>query len=52
MSPEERIKRLSDLREELMHELGTSAMGGAPPNPGKIKSLRRQIARILTVMNE
>jgi large subunit ribosomal protein L29 len=52
MSPEERIKRLSELREELMHELGLSAMGGAPPSPGKIKSLRRQIARILTVMNE
>ncbi len=52
MSPEERLKRLSELREELMHELGLSAMGGAPPSPGKIRSLRRQIARILTVMNE
>ena len=52
MNPEERIKRLNELREELMHELGMSAMGGAPPSPGKIRSLRRQIARILTVMNE
>ena len=52
MSHEERMKRLSELREELMHELGMSAMGGAPPNPGRIRSLRRQIARILTVMNE
>ncbi|AGB04974.1 ribosomal protein L29 [Aciduliprofundum sp. MAR08-339] len=52
MSPEERVKKLGELREELMHELGVSAMGGAPPNPGKIKSLRKQIARILTVMNE
>ncbi len=52
MSPEERVKRLNELREELMHELGVSAMGGAPPSPGKIRSLRKQIARILTVMNE
>lgn len=52
MSPEERRQKLSDLREELMHEMGISAMGGAPPSPGKIRSLKRQIARILTVMNE
>ncbi len=52
MSPEERRKKLGELREELMHEMGISAMGGAPPSPGKIRSLKRQIARILTVMNE
>jgi ribosomal protein L29 len=27
-------------------------MGGAPYNPGKIKSLRRQIARIETITKE
>ena len=52
MNLEERRKRLAKLREELMHELGVSAMGGAPPSPGKIRSLKRQIARILTVINE
>ena len=52
MNIEEQRKRLAKLREELMHELGVSAMGGAPPSPGKIRSLKRQIARILTVMNE
>lgn len=52
MSDEERRKKLAELRRELMHELGVSAMGGAPPSPGKIRSLKRQIARILTVMNE
>ncbi len=46
------MKKLSDLREELMHEMGVSAMGGAPVSPGKIRSLKRQIARLLTVMNE
>ncbi len=52
MGQEERMKKLSDLREELMHEMGVSAMGGAPVSPGKIRSLKRQIARMLTVMNE
>ncbi len=52
MSHEERMEKLGALREELMHEMGISAMGGAPTSPGKIRSLKRQIARILTVMGE
>ncbi|MCL4334207.1 MAG: 50S ribosomal protein L29 [Candidatus Thermoplasmatota archaeon] len=52
MSKEEIDKKYADLREELMRERGISAMGGAPPSPGKIESLRRQIARIETVMRE
>ena len=45
-------KKLSELRDELMHERGIAAMGGAPPNPGKIRALRKNIARILTIMSE
>ncbi len=52
MSSEEVRKKYAELREELMRERGISAMGGAPPSPGKIESLRRQIARIETVMRE
>ncbi|MGC8546642.1 MAG: 50S ribosomal protein L29 [Thermoplasmata archaeon] len=52
MSKEEINKKYMELREELMRERGISAMGGAPPSPGKIESLRRQIARIETVMRE
>ncbi len=52
MSSEEREKKLQELQRELMHERGVSAMGGAPPNPGRIRSLRRQIARIMTVIRE
>lgn len=47
-----REKRLTELRDELMHERGVAAMGGAPPNPGKIRALRKNIARILTIMSE
>ena len=45
-----REKKLRELRDELMHERGVAAMGGAPPNPGKIKALRKNIARMHTIM--
>lgn len=52
MSTEDRAKRLRELRDELMHERGTAAMGGAPRNPGRIRAIRTNIARILTVQRE
>ncbi len=47
-----RDKKLRELRDELIHERGVAAMGGAPPNPGKIRALRKQIARIHTIATE
>ncbi len=52
MSADDRQKKLRELREDLMHERGMSAMGGSTPSPGKIRQLRMTIARILTVMRE
>ena len=52
MSADERNQKLKELRDELTHERGVSAMGGAPANPGAIRSLRTDIARILTVQKE
>jgi large subunit ribosomal protein L29 len=52
MDAEALAKKLSELRDELMHERGVAAMGGAPPNPGKIRALRKNIARILTIRRE
>jgi ribosomal protein L29 len=52
MTGEERNQRLKELRDELMHERGSAAMGGAPTNPGAIRALRTEIARILTVQRE
>ena len=51
-TPEERREKIKELKEELMHERGISAMGGSPPSPGKIRQLRTSIARLLTVMQE
>ncbi len=52
MDAETLAKKLTELQDELMHERGVAAMGGAPPNPGKIRALRKNIARILTITRE
>ena len=52
MNPEERKEKLEELKRELMHEKGVAAMGGSPHSPGKLKQLRRSIARMLTIMHE
>jgi len=52
LTSEERKEKLKELKEELMHERGVSAMGGSPPSPGKIRQLRTSIARLLTIMRE
>ncbi len=52
MTPEARDAKLKDLRDELLHERGVAAMGGAPHSPGQIRALRKNVARILTIANE
>ena len=52
MSAEERNQKLKELRDDLMHEKGVTASGGAPSSPGAIRALRLNIARILTVQKE
>ncbi|MGB0653291.1 MAG: 50S ribosomal protein L29 [Thermoplasmatota archaeon] len=52
MDERSRVDQLKELRSDLMHERGVHAMGGSSPNPGKIRTLRRQIARILTIQRE
>lgn len=49
MKPEDLNKRLSELRLELLKEMGNVKMGRPIKNPGKIRELRKAIARILTV---
>ncbi|MFQ6074315.1 MAG: 50S ribosomal protein L29 [Candidatus Bathyarchaeia archaeon] len=52
MSSEDRRKRLTELRTELMRLKTMIKAGGAVENPGRIRELRKAIARILTVENE
>jgi len=52
MSPEERRKKLAELRTELMRLRTMVKAGGSVDNPARIRELRRTIARILTVERE
>ncbi len=52
MSDEERSRRLSELKTELVRMRTTVKAGGAIENPSRIKELKKTIARIQTVMNE
>jgi len=45
-------RKLAELRSELNTELGAIAAGGRASNPGRIRELRRTIARILTIKRE
>ena len=52
LKPEELDKKLNELKLELLKERGNIEMGGNIKNPGKIKIIRRDIARILTLKKE
>lgn len=52
MSLPDARKQVADFRAELAKERAVVAGGTRPENPGKIKSLRRSVARLLTVINE
>jgi large subunit ribosomal protein L29 len=52
MSEKDRAKSLKDLRNDLLKQRAITATGGAPENPGRIRELRRTIARILTIEKE
>jgi large subunit ribosomal protein L29 len=52
MSPEELGEELDTLKSELIRERGLVVSGGAPENPGRIKEIKRSIARIKTIAKE
>jgi len=52
MDTEERQEKLGELRTELIKIKTMIRAGGSVENPGRVKALRKTIARILTVMNE
>lgn len=52
LSKEDREKRLTELKVELSKLMATKAMGGSLENPGRIRLLKKTIARIHTVSRE
>lgn len=52
MDDEERQERVQELRTELIKIKTMIKAGGSVENPGRVKALKKTIARILTVINE
>lgn len=52
MNPEQRERRLVELKEELLQLRAQQALGGSSSNAGAYKQTRRSIARLLTKMAE
>jgi large subunit ribosomal protein L29 len=51
MLPEERKKKISELRAELTTIRTSVKSGGTVENPARVKELRRTVARLLTAGN-
>ncbi len=52
MSYEDIVSKKNELRFELAREKALLATGSAPENPGRIRELKRTIARINTMLNQ
>ncbi|WP_372910260.1 50S ribosomal protein L29 [Salinigranum sp.] len=52
MTPAERQAELEELETELLNAKAVQAAGGAPDNPGRVKELKKTIARIKTIQTE
>ncbi|MCI4322064.1 MAG: 50S ribosomal protein L29, partial [Thermoplasmata archaeon] len=44
--------KIAQIENDLLRERGIAAMGGAPPSPGRMRALRTNVARALTVLSE
>ena len=52
MEPVALKERVVELKAEIAKEKALVAGGTRPENPGKIKSVRKEVARLLTVITE
>ena len=52
LSDDDLRRKIADTENDLLRERGVAAMGGAPPSPGRMRALRTNVARALTVLSE
>jgi large subunit ribosomal protein L29 len=52
LSDDDLRRKIAEAENELLRERGVAAMGGAPPSPGRMRALRTNVARALTVLSE
>lgn len=52
LSESEYNSKLEEIRKELMKLIAQKSAGSTPENPGRIRALKRTIARMLTIKNQ
>lgn len=52
LSDDDLRSKIAATENDLLRERGVAAMGGAPPSPGRMRALRTNVARTLTVLRE
>ena len=52
LTKDERVKKLRELQNELLIERGKVSTLGQGKSAGRVNALRKQVARVLTVMRE
>jgi large subunit ribosomal protein L29 len=52
LKPEDQEKKLKELKLELLKERGNIEMGGNIKNPGRIRVIRKDIAKLETLKTE
>jgi large subunit ribosomal protein L29 len=52
LTDDELRRKVAEAENDLLRERGVAAMGGAPPSPGRMRALRPNVARALTVLGE
>ena len=52
LEKKEFAKKIAEFRREISKERGKIDVGGVPTNPGRIREMRRTIARMLTIKQE
>ena len=52
LTDEDLYRKIADAEGDLLRERGIAAMGGAPPSPGRMRALRTNVARSLTVLRQ
>ncbi|MBT4651318.1 50S ribosomal protein L29 [Candidatus Woesearchaeota archaeon] len=45
-------EKIKELRRELIKDNAQVHSGGSPPNPGKLRQTKKNIARILTILKQ
>lgn len=52
MGKEQMLDKMVELKKELLKMNSQIAVGTSPESPGRVKQIKKEIARILTIMNE